>query len=118
MRKLVVSFLIVLAMAFTESVQAQSNFDLNVNYSNQFIFKAGYSRLHYGRVVGIKTYLSLRAEPSVNSREIMRIPNGARLELREQFVFGWWEVLSVNGDNFGAPAAAGIGWGQCKICSS
>ena len=31
------------------------------------------------RVVGISTYLSIRAEPSVYSRELARVPNGTIL---------------------------------------
>ena len=32
-------------------------------------------------VVGIRTFLSLRAEPSIYSRELTRIPNGAYLDV-------------------------------------
>ena len=39
-------------------------------------------------VVGIRTFLSLRAEPSVYSRELTRIPNGAYLD-----------VLAVDGEH-------------------
>ena len=67
------------------------------------------SSIYSGRVVNIKTYLSIRERPNVNSREVMRIFNGDRLELREDAP-GWWQVLSVNGNNFGRRAGVAIGY--------
>ena len=112
MKKVFAAFLLVLAMAFSVPVQAQSDFDLNRDFNNQFTFK---STIYGGRVVGIRTYLSIREEPSVYSREIMRIPNGADLTLRFTGDQNWWQVISVrfNGREYSNPAPA-IGWVSAK----
>lgn len=62
-----------------------------------------------GRVINISSYLSVRARPSVNSAEVMKIYNGDRLELREDAP-GWWQVLSVNGNRFGRVAGQAVGY--------
>ena len=48
---------------------------------------------HY-RVVGISTYLSIRAEPNANSREIARVPN--RTILEPFFVYSSLKGYSYN----------------------
>ena len=53
--------------------------------------------------------LSVREGPSVYAREIMRISNGDRLELREDAP-GWWQVLSINGNAYGARPGYAIGY--------
>jgi len=99
----------------TAPAQAESNFDLNTDFNSQTVFK---SYIYGGRVVGISTYLSIREYPNVNSREIMRIPNGAELSLRFTGDQNWWQVLSVtfNGRTYSNrnDVAAGIGWVSAK----
>ena len=46
------------------------------------------------QVVGISTYLSIRAEPDVYSREIARVPNGTILE--PVFTYSSLKGYSVN----------------------
>ena len=76
MRKIVAIFFLVLAMALTSPVQAQSNFDFNYGVKNQLI---PLSNIRSAIVVNIRTYLSLRERPSVYSRELARIQNGTML---------------------------------------
>ena len=93
--------------------QTESNFDLNKDFNEKF---QTVSVMYSGRVVGISTYLSLRERPTVNSREIMRIPNGARLYLRYDLNPDWWEVVSVtfNGRTYQDDGTMGIGWISSK----
>ena len=93
--------------------QAESDFDLNKDFNEKF---QTVSVMYSGRVVGISTYLSLRERPTVNSREIMRIPNGARLYLRYDLNPDWWEVVSVtfNGRTYQDDGTMGIGWISSK----
>ena len=49
-------------------------------------------------IVSVSSYLVLREEPNANSREIMRIPNGAELLMRDEYIPGWISVLSVSFD--------------------
>ena len=76
--------------------QAESDFDLNKDSNAKFQPTA---HNIIGRVVGIKTYLSLRERPTVNSREIMRIPNGAELNYFDYYDDEDW--YSVNSVTFG-----------------
>ena len=86
-----------------------ADFDLNKDFDEKILPT---SVMYTGRVVGVSTYLSLRERPSVNSREIMRIPNGARLYLRYDKNPDWWEVVSVtfNGKTYQNDGTMGIGW--------
>ena len=92
MKKIIAAFLLVLAMVFSVPAQAQSELDLNRDVKEKFV---PVSNFYVGRVVGIKTYLSIRERPSVNSREIMRIPNGAKLTLLASGDPNWFYVTSV-----------------------
>ena len=87
-------------------VQAQSDFDLNKDF-NAKIQPVTY--IYSGRVVGISTYLSVREQPSVNSREIMRIPNGTELYLRVHDN-DWFQVLKINGNDYGIRPGDYIGF--------
>ena len=108
MKKLLSVMLIAIAIIFANSpVQAQSDFDLNKNFKSQL---QPVSYIYNGRVVGISTYLSVREQPSVNSREIMRIPNGSQLVLRFFGDQDWWEVLTINGNYYGVNPGDGIGY--------
>ena len=106
MKKMVAAFLFVLAIFCVSPVQAQSDFDLNRDFNEKLV---PVSYIYGGRVVGIRTYLSVRARPSVNSREVMRISNGARLSLRYFGDQDWWQVLSIDGNDYGY-GVDGIGY--------
>ena len=93
-----VAFLLATMILSTVSVQAE-NFEFTP-----------LSYIYGGRVVNIKTYLSVREYPNVNSREIMRIPNGAELSLHFTGNQDWWQVLSINGNTYGVRAGDAIGW--------
>lgn len=90
--------ILIFAMAFItlSSVQAQENFNLNKNFDGNFVnFTTG--RVPAGVVVNIRTYLSIRAEPSIYSRELARIPNGTRLGILDGYTYNgfyrvacWW----------------------------
>ena len=94
--------------------QAENNFDLNKNFNSQF---QPVSVIFFG-VVKVKTYLSLREQPNVNSREIMRIPNGSRLVLRFFGDQDWWEVLTINGNYYGVNPGDGIGYVSARYVST
>ena len=97
MKKLVVSFLIVLTMAFTQSVQAQSNFDLNRDFKDKL---TPVSVVYDARVVKIGTYLSIREYPNVHSRELARIPNGTYLVVRyDPYNPQWYKVVMCSAAN-------------------
>ena len=110
MKKIFAAMFLALIFA-TAPVQAQTNFDFNQNF-NEKIQPLSY--IYGGRVVGIKTFLSIREQPNENSREVMRIPNGAELSLRFTGNQNWWQVLSVtfNGQTYrnSYDPADGIGW--------
>jgi len=106
-KKFFAAMLLTVAMIFsTASVQAQSDFDLNKDFNSKLV---PVSNIYSGRVVGISTYLSVREQPSVNSREIMRIPNGTELYLRV-YSNDWWQVLKINGNSYGVRPGDGIGY--------
>lgn len=86
--------LLIAAIFVTAPVQAESNFDFNQNFNNRLVFK---SNIRNG-IVSVSSYLVLRKEPNANSREIMRIPNGAELVMRDEYIPGWISVLSVSFD--------------------
>ena len=116
MKKLLTTMTLVAAMTVANApAQAESNFDfdLNTDFGSQIVFK---SYIYGGRVVGIRTYLSLREYPNVNSRELMRIPNGAELSLRYTGNQDWWQVLAVtfNGQTYTNDYSSGIGWVSAK----
>ena len=90
----------------TVPVQAQSDFDLNKDFNAQL---QPVTNIYSGRVVGISTYLSVRERPSVNSREIMRIPNGTELYLRVHDN-DWFQVLKINGNDYGIRPGDYIGF--------
>ena len=106
---------IALAIIFSVApVQAQSDF--NRDFNSQIIFM---SNVHNGRVFGVSNYLVMYAEPNEYSEEVMRIPNGAELLLRDRYISGWWEVISVE---FGGKTYSntqyvgdGIGWISTKF---
>lgn len=114
MRKIFSVIILVTVLIFVaQPVQAENNFDLNKDFYEKIIVL---SNIYNGRVA-VSEYLSLREEPNVNSREVMRIPNGAELILRERYVQGWWEVLTVSfdGKTFSNDYAGdGIGWVSSK----
>ena len=114
MKRLTITLFVLLAMMITVPVQAQSDFDLNRDFKENLV---PMSNIYGGRVVGIKTYLSIREEPSVYSREVMRIPNGTELLLRDAGPVsrtGWWQVISVkfNGREYSDTVA--LGWISAK----
>ena len=92
--------MILTAAMFFSATPAQAESNLNF---------VALSYIYNGRVANVSTYLSVRARPSVNSAEVMKIYNGDRLELREDAP-GWWQVLSVNGNRFGRAAGQAIGY--------
>ena len=75
MKKIFAALLLIFAVTLTSPAQAQSNFNFDEN--NFQMLTTG--RVPEAVVVNIKTYLSVRANPSVYSRELDRIPNGTRL---------------------------------------
>ena len=85
------------------SVQAQTNFNLNKNFDENFVnFTTG--RVPEGAVVNIQTYLSIRAEPSIYSRELARVPNRTRLGILENYTYDgfyhvacWWSSSFITG---------------------
>ena len=95
------------------SLQIEYNFDWNKDFNSKL---QPLSAMFTGRVVGVSTYLSLRERPTVNSRELMRIPSGARLYLRYDLNPDWWEVVSVtfNGRTYQDDGTMGIGWISSK----
>ena len=107
LKKIFAVMMLAVAMLFaTAPVQAQSDFDLNKIFNSKLL---PVSYIYSGRVVGISTYLSVREQPSVNAREIMRIPNGAELSLRV-YSNDWWQVLKINGNSYGVRPGDGIGY--------
>ena len=92
--------MILTAAMFFSATPAQAESNLNF---------VALSYIYNGRVANVSTYLSVRARPSVNSAEVMKIYNGDRLELREDAP-GWWQVLSVNGNRFGRAVGQAIGY--------
>ena len=107
MKKIFSAILLAALIFSTVPVGAEIHFDLNKNFSEKVL---PLSYIYGGRVVGISTYLSVREQPSANSREIMRIPNGTKLTLR---FFGnqeWWAVLSINGSTYGVQPGVEIGY--------
>ena len=90
----------------TAPVQAQSDFNLNKDFNAKL---QPVTYIYSGRVVGISTYLSVREQPSVNSREIMRIPNGTELYLRVHNN-DWFQVLKINGNDYGIRPGDCIGY--------
>ena len=116
MKKFFSAMILAVAIIFvSSSVQAENNFDLNKNFKTQL---QPVSYIYEGRVVGISTYLSVRERPSVNSREIMRIPNGSRLVLRFFGDQDWWEVLTINGNYYGVNPGDGIGYVSARYVST
>ena len=89
--------------------QAENNFDLNKNFNSQ----SQPVSVIFSGVVKVKTYLSLREQPNVNSREIMRIPNGATIMFREsRLPTEWLEVISVsfNGTTYTTDNVSRVGY--------
>ena len=116
MKKFFSAMILAVAIIFVSSpVQAENNFDLNKNFKTQL---QPVTYIYEGRVVGISTYLSVRERPSVNSREIMRIPNGSRLTLRFFGDQDWWEVLTINGNYYGVNPGDGIGYVSARYVST
>ena len=117
MKKIFSVMLLAVALIFIsgQNNQAEANFDLNRDFNSKFV---PVSYIYAGRVVGISTYLSLRESPSEYSREIMRIPNGAELSLRDTGVSqsGWWQVISVkfNGQTYSENPGYGMGYVNAK----
>lgn len=94
------SIMLLSAIMIFSNATAQADFDLNKDFNFQLV---PMSFIYSGRVVNISTYLSVRERPTVNSREIVRIPNGTRLTLRDSgpvYNTGWWEVLSINSPGY------------------
>ena len=83
MRKVIAAMLLAVALVFI------------CGQSNQV--EARGLRSYAARVVNIRTYLSLREEPSTYSRELARIPNGTYLEVFENEGYimsnGFYKVL-------------------------
>jgi len=123
MKKILSAVIMFCVMIFSANCQAESDFDLNKNFNEKLQPTANF---FIGRVVGIKTYLSIRERPTVNSGEIMRIPNGTALVLNDVVYddgYGnwihndeWYEVQNIfmNGrwynstDNGRVPANIGV----------
>ena len=68
------------------------------------------SYIYSGTVVNVRSYLVVREQPDTNSREVMRIRNGARLSLRYTGNHEWWQVLSVDGNSYNVRPGDAIGW--------
>ena len=110
MKKIFAIILLISAMFAISPVNTEANFNLNNNFNSNF---TNLSNIFHGNVV-VNTFLSIREQPNVNSREIMRVYNGDRLELREDMPGQWVQVLSVNGNKYGVPAGEAIGWVNIK----
>ena len=107
LKKIFSAGILIAVLIFVSSpVQAENNFDLNKNFKSQL---QPVTYIYEGRVVGISTYLSVRERPSVNSREIMRIPNGTELYLRVHDN-DWFQVLKINGNDYGIRPGDYIGF--------
>ena len=108
--KKILSVIVGLVILVNFSVcQAENNFDLNKNFNSQFQPVS----VIFSGVVKVKTYLSLREQPNVNSREIMRIPNGAEIMFREsRLPSEWLEVISVsfNGTTYTTDNVSRVGY--------
>ena len=106
MKKIFVAIVCFVIFVNFSVCQAENDFDLNKNFHSQF---QPVTNIFWG-VVKVKTYLSLREQPNVNSREIMRLPNGATIMFRESFrsddPVDWLIVLSVsfNGKSYSSDA--------------
>ena len=106
MKKFLSAILFALTIVTVAPAQAHSDVGLNQNFNERL---APMSYIYGGRVVGISTYLSVRERPNVNSREVLRIPNGTELTLRFCRNQDWWQVVAING-NF----CDGIGYVSAK----
>ena len=94
LKKIFSAVMLLTLIIFATPAQAQESFDLNRDFNSQLVPT---SYIYGGRVVGIKTYLSVREQPTVHSREIMRLPPGAKLTLRFTGNQDWWWVVEYNG---------------------
>lgn len=87
--KKVLSILIFALTVFSINFVNASDFNLNTNFKPVSVIFSG--------IVNVNSYLSLREYPNINSREIMRIPSGARIIFREsRNSSDWLEVVSVD----------------------
>lgn len=95
MKKFLSAILFALMIVTVAPAQAHSSVDLNPNFGERL---SPVSYIYGGKVVGITTYLSVRERPNVNSREVLRIPNGTKLTLRVCASPDWWQVVAINGN--------------------
>lgn len=68
------------------------------------------SFIYSGTVVNVQDYVNIREKPDVRSRIVAQAPRGARLSLRYTGNQQWWQVLLINGDNYGVRAGDAIGY--------
>ncbi len=95
MLKKIFSVLMLLTLIiFATPAQAQEIFDLNRDFNSQLVPLAD---VRNARVVNIKTFLSIRAEPTVYSREVLRIYNGESLSVTWIGDPNWWYVVYYQG---------------------
>ena len=97
MKKVLSVMILVSVMFITVPVQAESNVDVD-NFKETILPLSFW----FSGVVEVSTYLSVREQPSSNAREVMRLYNGDRLEIKMGVgnASGWWEVYGVNGRSY------------------
>ena len=100
MKKIFTVLVVVMTIFAVTPAQAKTDLNLNSGIENKFV-ELTTGRVPAGVVVGIRTYLSIRSEPSVYGRELARISNGTRVGIHEgygrngfYYVSCWW------GNNF------------------
>ena len=96
MKNVFSALLLLFVITFTAPVQAQSSFNFDDNLQ---MLTTG--RVPEGVVVNIRTYLSIRSEPSVFSAEKARISNGTRLGIDgNSTINGFYKVFCWWGNSF------------------
>ncbi len=93
--KKVLSVIVLWLIIFVAApVHAKSYFNFNEKFLPLSFWFAG--------VVQVSDYLAVREYPSVNSREVMRLYNGDRVDIKMGTgeASGWWELHGVNGISY------------------
>ena len=99
-KKIFSTVILVAVLIFVSSpVQAENNFDLNNDFNDKV---SKLTNIYTGIVVNVESYLIVREKPTMYSREVMRIPNGAKLTLRsiggvDYINSDWMAVAYYNG---------------------
>lgn len=105
MKKLLPLLLLIWGLVTVPVVQAQAQ--------TQWQMRPEFTSLSFiysGTVVNVQEYVNIREQPTVKSRIVARAPLGAKLTLRFVREDGWWQVLDIDGDNYGVRAGDAIGY--------